>query len=358
MQKTRPLKGRGAATNAVSRFVEFKREAIDDGWAQAEDEAKPRTEVYTDASRKIITYNESPDIPFDRSINPYKGCEHGCVYCFARPTHAYLDLSPGLDFETKIFAKPNAAELLAKELANPRYSPQPIALGVNTDAYQPIERKLGITREILAVLSEHAHPVEIITKSALVERDIDLLAPMAARNLVRVIVSVTTLDHSLSRRMEPRATAPKRRLQTINALREAGVPVGVLFAPIIPVLNDSEIEKVLTEAAEAGAGSAGYVVLRLPHELKDLFQEWLHEHYPLKAEHVMNRVRDMRGGKAYESGFGRRMTGTGEFSALIRQRFQLACKRLGLRQGRANAEELDCSLFRRPPRAGDQLGLF
>lgn len=358
MQNPKPIKGRGAASNATSRFVEFTREAFDDGWEQEEDEAKIRTQVYTDTSRRIITYNESPDVPFDRSINPYKGCEHGCVYCFARPTHAYLDLSPGLDFETKIFAKPNAAELLAKELAAPRYRAAPIALGVNTDAYQPIERKLGITRAILEVLSAHAHPVEIVTKSALVERDLDLLAPMAERNLARVIVSVTTLGHSLSRRMEPRATAPKRRLQTIRALHQAGISVGVLFAPVIPALNDSEMETVLAAAAEAGADSAGYVILRLPHELKTLFQEWLQDHYPLRAGHVMNRVRDMRGGKEYDSEFGRRMTGTGELAELIRQRFRLACKKAGLRQGRETAEKLNCSLFKRPVKEGDQLGLF
>jgi DNA repair photolyase len=358
MQKTKHLKGRGSVSNEVSRFVEHTREDFDDGWDVEEEAIAPRTQLFTDNSRKIVTYNESPDISFDRSINPYKGCEHGCVYCFARPTHAYLDLSPGLDFETKIFIKPNAAKLLEKELAAPRYRAQPIALGVNTDAYQPIERKLGITREILQVLSAHSHPVEIVTKSSLVERDLDILAPMAERNLARVIVSVTTLDHSLSRVMEPRATAPKRRLKTIRNLHEAGVSVGLLFAPVIPVLNDSEMESIVAQATRAGVNSAGYVVLRLPHELKTLFQEWLHTHYPLKAEHVMNRVRDMRGGKAYQAGFGQRMTGTGEFATLISQRFRLACKKAGIPQGRENFEKLDCSLFEKPARAGDQLCLF
>ena len=360
MPNDKPIKGRGTASNRSSRYVALTHEAFDDGWTQGErqNEALVRTQLFTDSSRRIITYNESPDVPFDRSINPYKGCEHGCVYCFARPTHAYLDLSPGLDFETKIFTKPNAAELLEEELAAPRYSAAPIALGVNTDAYQPVERKLRITRDILEVLNAHSHPVEIITKSSLVERDLDILAPMAKRKLARVIVSVTTLDHSLSRVMEPRATASKRRLQTIRALREAGVSVGVLFAPLIPALNDSEMETVLAAAAEAGADSAGYVLLRLPHELKALFKEWLHDHYPLKAEHVMNRVRDMRGGKEYQIGFGQRMTGTGEFAELISQRFNLACKKAGLTQGRENSEKLDCNLFERPVRVGDQLGLF
>lgn len=358
MQKPTPLKGRGAISNATSRFVELTYEAYDDGWDLDDEDNSVRTQLFTDNSRKIITYNKSPDISFDRSINPYKGCEHGCVYCFARPSHAYLDLSPGLDFETKIFTKPNAAELLERELASPRYRPQPIALGVNTDAYQPVERKLGITREILKVLNAHSHPVEIVTKSSLVERDLDILAPMAERNLARVIVSVTTLDHSLSRVMEPRATAPKRRLQTIHNLHEAGISAGLLFAPVIPVLNDDEMETIVAKAVQAGANSAAYVILRLPHELKTLFQEWLHNHYPLKAEHVMNRVRDMRGGKEYQAGFGQRMTGTGEFATLISQRFRLACKKAGIPQGRENSEKLDSSLFARPVRKGDQLGLF
>ena len=314
-----------------------------------------RTEVFVDNSRTVLSYNQSPDIPFDRSINPYKGCEHGCVYCFARPTHAYLDLSPGLDFETKIFTKPHAAELLARELARPGYQVRPVALGMNTDAWQPIERKLKITREILAVLQEFNHPVAIVTKSSLIERDIDLLAPMAQLGLVRVMISVTSLDRKLCRLMEPRAAAPARRLQTIQALCNASIPTGVLFAPVIPVLNDAELETILEQVTAAGADSVGYVMLRLPHELKTLFQDWLQEHYPLKASHVMNVLRNLRGGREYNANFGERMTGTGEYAYLIAQRFKLACKKLGLNQADS---KLRTDLFKVPPRAGDQISLF
>ena len=349
------VKGRGACDNPDPRFAEFAREAFDDGWTEAEQETSVKTQVFTDTSRSIITYNQSPDVPFDRSINPYKGCEHGCAYCFARPTHAYLDLSPGLDFETKIFAKPDAAELLADELAKPNYQVAPIALGVNTDAYQPIERKMGITREVLEVLKAHRHPVSLITKSALIERDIDLLAPMAEKHLVQVAISITTLDKRLSRNLEPRAAAPARRLQTIRTLSEAGIPVGVLFAPVIPALNDSEMEAVLSAAAEAGAGSAGYVVVRLPHEVKDLFDAWLQQHAPLKSTFVMNLIRDMRGGKVYSARFGERMTGTGTHADMIAQRFRLACKKAGLN---SVSMALDSSQFRLPAQVGEQLSLF
>ncbi|MBD3670008.1 MAG: PA0069 family radical SAM protein [Gammaproteobacteria bacterium] len=349
-----PIKGRGTADNPDPRYSRLARESFDDGWGEAET-SSPRTQLYTDASKTIISRNQSPDVPFEQSINPYKGCEHGCAYCFARPTHAYLDLSPGLDFETRIFAKPNAAELLAEELARPSYRPRPIALGVNTDAYQPLERRLGITREILEVLAAHRHPVSLITKSSLIERDIDLLAPMAEKNLVQVAVSLTTLDHELSRSLEPRAASPKRRLQTMHNLAEAGIPVGVLFAPVIPALNDSEMEGLLQSAAEAGASSAGYVVLRLPHEVRELFEAWLREHRPLKATYVMNLIRDMRGGQAYSARFGERMSGTGQHAELIAQRFRLACKKAGLSRRQL---ALDSSLFRLPEQAGQQLDLF
>ncbi len=347
-------KGRGADSNTVSRFNEYRREAVDDGWGP--DEQSPiRTELLVDSSRTIISHNNSPDVPFTLSINPYKGCEHGCSYCFARPTHAYLDLSPGLDFESKIFAKPDAAALLEKELSKRNYVPEVIALGANTDAYQPVERQLEITRSILKVLHAYHNPVAIITKSSLIERDIDILAPMAEARQVKVLVSVTTLDRELSRKLEPRAAAPQRRLQTIERLYEAGIPVGILMAPIIPALNDNELEELLARCAEAGAESAGYVMLRLPHELKELFQSWLVAHYPLKAGHIINRVRDLHGGKAYEARFGERMTGRGQYAEMIAQRFALACKKAGLNRVR---RELDCSRFQVPPRAGDQLRLF
>lgn len=356
MKPDKPLKGRGAASNTTSRYVEYAREAVDDGWAhEAAESPRLPTRVFIDTARKVISYNQSPDVPFDRSINPYKGCEHGCAYCFARPTHAWLDLSPGLDFETRIFAKPDAQALLARELAQPGYQPQPIALGINTDAYQPIERRLRLTRALLEVLQAHAHPLSIVTKSALIERDIDILGAMAGAGLVEVMISVTSLDQQLSRRMEPRAASPARRLQTIRALRAAGIPVGVLFAPVIPALNDSELEAVLAAVADAGATTAGYVLLRLPLEVRDLFVTWLQEHYPLKAGHVMNIMRELRGGKEYSAVFGERMTGTGEFASLIRQRFRLACRKHGLNR---DAVTLDCSRFRVPEQSGDQLTLF
>jgi DNA repair photolyase len=352
----RTLKGRGAGGNPANRFLERHSEAFDDGWGSLDALAdeRPETTLQKDTSRSVIAWNASPDVPFDRSINPYRGCEHGCVYCFARPTHAYLDCSPGLDFETRIFYKPDAARLLEDELARPGYTCQPIALGVNTDAWQPAERELGITRELLKVLDACNHPVGIVTKSALIERDIDILAPMAERGLAHVMVSVTTLDKTLARAMEPRAAAPHRRLQTIARLRAAGIPVGVLVAPVIPVLNDPEIETILAMVREAGAQTAGYVVLRLPHEVKDLFTDWLRRHHPLKAEHVMNRVRDLRGGRDYDSRFGRRMTGSGVYAELIRKRFATALKRHGF----GELPDFDCNAFRPPQRAGEQLGLF
>ncbi len=308
-----------------------------------------------DKSRTILTRNNSPDIPFNVSINPYKGCEHGCAYCYARPTHAYLDLSPGLDFETRIYTKPDAAVLLRKAFDAPGYRPEVIALGANTDPYQPVERKLRITRQILEVLHQYRHPVTIVTKSALIERDIDILGDMAQRGLVQVAVSVTSLDRELSRRMEPRATAPYRRLQAIRRLSGNRIPVTVLFAPVVPMLNDNEAESVLTACRDAGAGSAGYVMLRLPREVKQLFQEWLQAHYPLKSQRIMNIVRDMHGGREYDASFGARQTGRGAYAALFAQRFRLACSRLGIDLSTA---ALDSTQFRRGNGLGPQLDMF
>lgn len=349
------IKGRGTCGNPANRFHDRHREAFDDGWGSLEEQTdKPRTSLLPDASRSVIVYNKSPDVPFDRSINPYRGCEHGCVYCFARPTHAYLDCSPGLDFETRIFYKPDATKLLKKELSRPAYRCQPIALGVNTDAYQPAERELKITRGILALLLEYQHPVGIVTKSALIERDLDLLAELARRDLVHVMVSVTTLDKKLARCMEPRAAAPHRRLEIIRRLRDAGIPVGALVAPIIPVLNDCELEQILEEVRAAGAMTAGYVMLRLPHEVKDLFKEWLAQHVPLKAAHVMSRVRDIRGGRENDSQFGSRMRGRGVYADLIHKRFESALKRLGFE----GMPDFDIRQFRVPENAEPQLALF
>ena len=361
------IKGRGAITNSSGRFESCSHEAFDDGWEGLpyerseyfgyipENESRPKTEVQADASRSILVYNDSPDLPFDRSINPYRGCEHGCVYCFARPSHAYLGLSPGLDFETRLFSKPNAAALLDKALRKSSYECLPIALGVNTDAYQPIERKLGITRSVLEVLHQFHHPVSIITKSAMIERDIDILREMAEDDLVSVYVSITTLEAELARKLEPRAAAPHRRLKTIRALAEAGIPVSVLVAPVIPVLTDPELDSILAAAKDAGARSAGYIMLRLPLEVSELFQQWLHTHYPLKAAHVMTRVRDTRGGKDYDSRFGERFRGTGAFADIIAQRFKLACKKLALKP---RDYSMNCEAFHVPARSGDQLGLF
>jgi DNA repair photolyase len=356
-----PFKGRGAISNRTGRYEKQERVAVDDGWerspAAGEEEdapALPRTSVAIDATRTIIARNDSPDIPFDRSINPYRGCEHGCVYCFARPTHAYLGLSPGLDFETKLLMKPDAARLLERELRNPRYRCDVMAMGTNTDPYQPIEREHRITRQILEVLRAFNHPVCIVTKSALITRDIDVLADMAKCNLASVGVSVTTLDRDLARVMEPRASTPPRRLAAIAALAAAGIPTSVMVAPIIPALNDSEIERILAAAAAAGACSADYVLLRLPLEIKELFEEWLDAHAPAKARRVLDLVRQTRDGQLYDSTFGRRMSGTGPVAQLVRQRFRLACRRLGLDRRRL---ALDVTRFRPPPAVGDQLTL-
>ena len=350
-------KGRGTLSNEVGRFELYQRAGFDDGWGSADEPALPlETSLIEDTTRTIIARNQSPDVPFDRSINPYRGCEHGCVYCFARPTHAYLGLSPGLDFESRLFFKPRAAELLRGELSKPAYRCQPMGLGTNTDPYQPIERKLGITRQILQVLQEFNHPVTIVTKGALIQRDIDILAAMAKRHQARVALSVTTLDRGLARRMEPRAATPERRLETIRALSDAGIPVSVLAAPMIPGLNDHELEAILEAARDHGALSAGWVLLRLPLEIKDLFAEWLEANVPLRARHVLALVRETRHGKHNSSEWGERMRGDGPYADLIAQRFRLAIKRLGLDQRDRSA--LDCTQFRPPPKAGDQLSLF
>jgi len=347
-----PLRGRGALSNPDNRFNHYQSEAIDDGWGSLDEERPaPKTELIKDTAKSIISYNQSPDVPFDRSINPYRGCEHGCVYCYARPSHAYLGYSPGLDFETKLIYKANAAELLRTELAKKSYQCQPIALGINTDAYQPIEAKLGITREILSVLAQHQHPVSIVTKSAMIERDLDLLAPLAEKNLLHVAVSITSLDRELSRHLEPRAAAPQRRLKTIETLAEAGIPVSVFVAPLIPILTDNELEKILSAARQAGAQDAMYILLRLPFEISDLFEQWLQQHAPLKAERVMNRIRDSRGGKTYDANFAHRMTGTGVFAQLIKQRFKLAYAKQGFKA----MPDLDRSQFVVP---GTQQCLF
>jgi DNA repair photolyase len=351
-----PPRGRGARSNPDNRFAAHSHELVDDGWG-GPDEAPPplRTILTKDSCRTIINYNRSPDVGFDRSVNPYRGCEHGCVYCFARPSHAYLGLSPGLDFESRLFYKPNAAMLLRQELSAPAYRCAPIAVGINTDAYQPVERKLGITREVLEVLRECDHPFTLVTKSWLVERDIDLLAEMAQKHLVQVMVSITTLRHDLARTMEPRAAAPSRRLKTIERLNQAGIPVGVLVAPLIPVLTDSEMETILSRARAAGAGGAGYVLLRLPHEVKDLFREWLTAHEPTKAEHVMQRLRDSRGGRDYDAEFGTRMRGTGVFADLIAKRFRIAYERLAYGEDAT----LETGLFHAPRQQSRfQLELF
>ncbi len=346
--------GRGATLSPDNRYGATARAEFDDGWGSLDAPLESLVTTLTvDASRSVISYNTSPDVGFDRSINPYRGCEHGCVYCFARPTHAYLDLSPGLDFESRLFCKPDAPDLLRKELAAPRYECAPIAVGIITDSYQPVERRLGLTRRILEVLLETRHPFSIVTKSALIERDLDLLAEAARLNLVGVAVSVTTLRRDLARRMEPRAAAPQRRLEVVRALSAAGVPVTVLVAPLIPVLTDTELEDILGQAREAGAGAAGYVLLRLPLELKEIFRDWLAVHEPLKAGHVMSRLQDTRGGKDYQAEFGTRMRGTGEYADMIAQRFRLQAKKHGF----GEPPELDCTQFRKPT-AGPQMSLF
>ncbi|MCC7113363.1 MAG: PA0069 family radical SAM protein [Burkholderiales bacterium] len=373
-------RGRGATYNPDNRYHAERREAFDDGWAAAPRDPRPdtagdsaavavcpdtadagrqvRTTVTIQPARTIVTRNASPDIPFTQSINPYQGCEHGCVYCYARPSHAYLDHSPGLDFETKLYAKPDAAKLLRDELSRPGYACDPIALGTNTDPYQPIERDWRITRSILEVFAETSHPYSIVTKNALVLRDLDLIAPMARRGLARVCLSVTTLDADLARRMEPRASAPARRIAALRELARSGVPAGVMVAPVIPQLNDREIESILEAAGAAGATSAGWIMLRLPREVAPLFRDWLETHYRDRAGHVMNIVHDLRDGRDYRARFGERMRGLGPYADLIARRFELACARLGLK-GDREREPLDRSQFRPPARdGGRQASLF
>ncbi|MFB2565557.1 PA0069 family radical SAM protein [Rhizobium sp. IMFF44] len=348
-------RGRGAGLNPSGRFEPQQREAFDDGWQSWEELPPFKTEVQVEKPRTAITRNESPDISFDRSINPYRGCEHGCIYCFARPTHAYMGLSAGLDFESKLFAKPDAAKLLERELAKPGYKPRVIAIGTNTDPYQPIEKEWRIMRQILEVLNRANHPVAIVTKSALVMRDIDILKEMAAKNLVRVGVSVTTLDRKLARTMEPRAATPPRRLEAIQALNEAGIRTAIMVAPIIPALNDHEIERILDAGKTAGAQEASYVILRLPLEVSPLFRDWLLQHYPDRYRHVMSLIRSMRGGKDYDAEFGKRMKGAGPYAWQISRRFEMATRRLELT--RRNIALRD-DLFVPPDGSGVQLSLL
>ena len=350
------VNGRGAVSNASGRFERTHRVLTDDGWGTLDAEPPVlKTSVGIDASRSIITRNDSPDLPFDRSINPYRGCEHGCTYCFARPTHAYLGLSPGQDFEAQLFAKPKAASLLASELRRPGYKVKPMALGTNTDPYQPIEGRYQITREILKVLRDFRHPVSIVTKSNRVLRDLDILSEMASMNLARVAISVTSLDRKISRSMEPRAPTPERRLEALKELSAAGIPTAVMAAPLVPALTDHELEGILERAHDAGVRNAAYIVLRLPLEIKDLFEEWLQSSHPGRAKHVMSILRSMRQGKAYDAEWGKRMTGTGTYAELIAKRFKLACDRLGLNR-EWTPQRTD--LFAPPPKAGDQLTLL
>ena len=347
-----PPRGRGTATNLHNRFAPTVSVAEDDGWFQ---EVPPTqgTEVRIETAKSIITRNNSPDLPFDRSINPYRGCEHGCIYCYARPSHAYWDMSPGLDFETRLIAKSNAADVLEQQLSKPGYVCAPINLGSNTDPYQPIEREYRITRQTLEVLLRYRHPVTIVTKGSLILRDLDLLTELARQRLVAVMISLTSLDDELKRILEPRAAAPKARLRAIRVMRQAGIPVGVLCSPMIPMINDSELESLLTEAHAAGAQSAAYIMLRLPLEVAPLFEAWLAAHYPQRAAHVMSLVRQVRGGEVYDSRFGVRMRGEGPFADLLAQRFAKAIKRLGL--NRREGFNLDCSAFCPP---GRQLALL
>ncbi len=348
-------RGRGARSNHAGRFEAESRKDFDDGWEGLGDLDVFKTEVQEETARTIITRNDSPDISFDRSINAYRGCEHGCVYCYARPTHCYLGHSAGLDFETKLYAKTNAAKLLEQELAHPHYEPKVIALGTNTDPYQPIEREYGITRSILEVLERTSHPVGIVTKSALVVRDIDILERMAARGLAKVALSVTTVDRRLARAMEPRAATPEKRLEAIGKLSDAGIPVGIMVAPIIPGLNDHEIESILEAAYAAGAREAGYVLMRLPLELKEIFREWLATEFPDRAQRVLSLLQSMHGGKDYVADFGLRQRGRGPYADQIAKRFRLALKRLGLNIDR---QDLRCDLFQGPVLAGQQMQLF
>jgi DNA repair photolyase len=349
------LRGRGAAINPTPRFDRYQREAFDDGWQAFEDLPPFSTDVQIDKTRSIIARNDSPDIPFDQSVNPYRGCEHGCIYCFARPTHSYLGLSAGVDFETKLFAKPDAAKLLEREIAKPGYEVKTLAIGTNTDPYQPIEKKYRIMREILEVLEAAAHPVTIVTKSALVTRDIDILSRMSERGLARVAMSITTMDKAFARQMEPRASTTTKRLEAIRELSDAGVHTSVMVAPIIPGLNDHEIERLLDAAAAQGAKEAGHVLLRLPYEVAPLFKEWLLRHYPDRYRHVMSLLRSMRGGKDYDAEWGTRMKGTGPYAWQIGKRFELAAKRLGLNLERKRLRD---DLFTPPSRIAGQLCLF
>ncbi|HYC54754.1 MAG TPA: PA0069 family radical SAM protein [Candidatus Binatia bacterium] len=349
-------KGRGAVTNRSGRFESIAVEDFDDGWGRDNEErSSPRTIVFEDRARTIINSNDSPDVPFDRSVNPYRGCEHGCIYCFARPSHTYLGLSAGLDFETKIYAKHDAAALLRAQLSARRYQPRVIVVGANTDPYQPVEARLGLTRSVLQVLSEFSHPVAMITKSSLVLRDLDVLAPMAERRLAQVSVSVTTLDPELARVMEPRASAPSRRIEAIRRLSQAGIPVAALAAPMIPGLNDWEMDRILEAAREAGAVTAGYVLLRLPLEIADLFTEWLYAHFPARARRVLDLMRQSHDGKLYRSEFGTRMHGSGPYADMLEKRFDAAAARLGFSE---RGFKLDTSQFKVPRAQQAQLGLF
>ncbi len=348
-------RGRAAGLNKSGRFEPLARESFDDGWEIQDDLPPLKTTVQDERARTIITRNQSPDISFDRSINPYRGCEHGCIYCFARPSHAFMGLSPGLDFETRLFAKPNAAELLERELSRPNYQPRTIAIGTNTDPYQPLERSYGLMREILEVLDRCNHPVGIVTKSSLIVRDADILARMSERNLAKVALSVTTLDRKLCRAMEPRASAPHKRLEAIRSLNEAGVPAAVMVAPVIPALTDHEIEAILEAAQEHGATSAGYILLRLPLEVSELFRNWLLRERPDRYQHVMNLIRSMRDGKDYDAKWGERMRGKGPYAEQIGKRFSLATKQLGLNGRR---KKLNTDDFVSPQKGGVQLDLF
>jgi len=348
-------RGRAAGINPAGRFETLERVAVDDGWQMLEDMPPFKTEVQVEKPRTVITRNDSPDIPFDRSINPYRGCEHGCIYCFARPTHSYMGLSAGLDFEAKLFAKPDAPRLLERELSKPGYKVKPIAIGTNTDPYQPIEREWRIMRQVLEALDKANHPVVIVTKSALILRDIDILKSMAERGLVKVGISVTTLDRKLARTMEPRASTPAKRLEAIKTLSEAGIPVAVMMAPVIPALNDHEIERILDSGKAAGASEASYVLLRLPLEVSPLFRDWLLQNYPDRYRHVMSLVRSMRDGKDYDAEFGKRMKGAGPYAWQISRRFEMATKRLGLMRRSLHLRE---DLFISPNSDGVQLSLL
>ncbi|WP_288130435.1 PA0069 family radical SAM protein [Microbulbifer sp.] len=349
-------KGRGAVSNLAGRFVDQVSTRESDGWlTEMEPLERIPTIAIEEKAKSIIASNNSPDLPFSQSINPYRGCEHGCTYCYARPAHAYMDLSPGLDFETRLFYKPNAAELLEQALRKKSYQCSPIALGTNTDPYQPLEKDKRITRQILETLQRYQHPITIVTKSQLILRDLPILQEMAEDNLANVAISVTTLDNDLKRRLEPRTAGPAARLRTIEALSSAGIPTAVMAAPVIPALNDSELEGILSAASNAGAIHAVYILLRLPFEVAPLFRQWLREHYPQRAEHVMSIVQQSRDGKDYQSGFGERQRGTGVFAQLLQQRFRVHCRKLGLNQRKL---DLDCARFTLPPRAGDQQSLF